>query len=48
MERAENVILLGPPGVGMTRLAKSLGVAVAEFGRHVYYGTLTDSVESLI
>ena len=45
--RAENVILLGPPGVGKTHLAVSLAVAAAESGRRVYYGTLAGLVESL-
>ena len=46
--RAENVVLLGPPGVGKTHLAISLAVAAAESGRRVYYGTLTDLVGSLL
>ena len=48
VDRAENVILLGPPGVGKTHLAISLAVAAAESGRRVYYGTLADLVESLM
>ena len=48
VERAENVILLGPPGVGKTHLAISLAVAAAESGRRVYYGTLANLVESLM
>ena len=41
LDRAENVILLGPPGVGKTHLAISLlTIAAAEAGRRVYYGTL--------
>ena len=47
VERAENVVLLGPPGVGKTHLAISLAIAAAESGRRVYYGTLADLVESL-
>ena len=45
--RAENVILLGPPGVGKTHLAISLAIAAAQSGRRVYYGTLSDLLESL-
>ncbi len=47
LERRENVILLGPPGVGKTHLAISLAMAAAEKGRRVYYGTLSDLVTSL-
>jgi DNA replication protein DnaC len=47
VERRENVILLGPPGVGKTHLALSLAVAAAQSGRRVYYGTLADLIQSL-
>lgn len=47
VERRENVILLGPPGVGKTHLAISLAIAAAEHGRRVYYGTLADLITSL-
>ncbi len=46
-ERKENVVLLGPPGVGKTHLAISLAIAAATAGRRVYYGTLTDLITSL-
>lgn len=48
LERKENVIFLGPAGVGKTHLAISLAVAAAEAGRRVYYGTLADLVLSLV
>ena len=48
LERAENVVLLGPPGVGKTHLAISLAIAAAESGRRVYYGTLAALLESLM
>ena len=48
LDRAENVILLGPPGVGKTHIAISLAVAAAESGRRVYYGTLASLIESLM
>ena len=35
------------PGVGKTHLAISLAIAAAESGRRVYYGTLTDLIDSL-
>lgn len=39
-ERAENVILLGPPGVGKTHLAIALGVKAVEAGYRVLFLTL--------
>ena len=45
VDRAENVILLGPPGVGKTHLAISLAVKAAEAGRRVYYGTLAGLID---
>jgi DNA replication protein DnaC len=47
VERKENVIFLGPPGVGKTHLAISLAIAAAQSGRRVYYGTLGDLITSL-
>ena len=47
VERRENIILLGPPGVGKTHLAISLAIACAQSGRRVYYGTLADLITSL-
>jgi DNA replication protein DnaC len=47
VERKENVVLLGPPGVGKTHLAISLAIAAAQRGRRVYYGTLVDLITSL-
>jgi DNA replication protein DnaC len=47
VDRKENVVLLGPPGVGKTHLAISLAIAAAQRGRRVYYGTLIDLITSL-
>jgi DNA replication protein DnaC len=47
LTRKENVIMLGPAGVGKTHLAVSLAVAAAEKGKRVYFSTLTDMVLSL-
>jgi DNA replication protein DnaC len=47
VERRENVVFLGPPGVGKTHLAISLAIATAQSGRRVYYGTLADLITSL-
>ena len=44
LDRRENMIFLGPPGVGKTHLA----IAAAESGRRVYYGTLAGLIESLV
>jgi DNA replication protein DnaC len=37
LANAENVILLGPPGVGKTHLAIALGVAAIAQGQHVHF-----------
>ena len=42
LERKENVIFLGPAGVGKTHLAISLSVAAARRGRRIFYGTLAN------
>jgi DNA replication protein DnaC len=47
IDRKENVVLLGPPGVGKSHLAISLAIAAAQRGRRVYYGTLVDLITSL-
>jgi DNA replication protein DnaC len=40
IERAENVVVLGPPGVGKTHLAVALGVKAVEAGYSVVFHTL--------
>ena len=47
VERKQNVVFLGPPGVGKTHLALSLAVAAAQSGRRIYYGSLADLIASL-
>ncbi|MEE4273411.1 MAG: IS21-like element helper ATPase IstB [Thermoanaerobaculales bacterium] len=40
VDRAENVVFLGPPGVGKTHLAIALGVKALEAGHRVQFVTL--------
>jgi len=47
VERAENVILLGPPGVGKTHLAIALGVKAVEAGHRVLFLTLEELLTRL-
>ncbi len=47
LERKENVILLGPPGVGRTHLAIVLGVEAILQGFSVYVITMQDLVAQL-
>lgn len=48
VERAENVILLGPPGVGKTPLAVALGVKAVEAGHRVLFLTLESLLTRLV
>ena len=47
LQRHENVVFCGPPGVGKTHLATSLGVSAIVAGRSVYFTTLREVMESL-
>src|SRR3990172_9151100 len=48
VERAHNVILLGPPGVGKTHLAIGLGVKAVEAGYSVLFLTLEQLMTRLV
>ncbi len=46
--RAENVIILGPPGVGKTHLAIALGLKAIEAGHKVLFVTLESMITRLM
>jgi len=48
VDRAENVVLLGPPGVGKTHLAIALGVKAVDAGSSVLFLTLETLMSRLI
>ena len=48
VERAENVVLLGPPGVGKTHLAIALGIKAVDAGSSVLFLTLETLMSRLI
>ena len=48
VERSENVVLLGPPGVGKTHLAIALGVKAVEAGHSVLFLTLESLMGRLV
>jgi DNA replication protein DnaC len=48
VERADNVVLLGPPGVGKTHVAIALGVKAVEAGYSVLFLTLETLIGRLV
>ena len=47
LSEGRNVVFLGPPGVGKTHIAISLGVITAEMGHRVYFTTAVDLARKL-
>ena len=45
--KADNVILLGPPGIGKTHLAIGLGIKAAQAGHSVLFDTATNWISRL-
>jgi DNA replication protein DnaC len=45
--KAQNVVLLGPPGTGKTHLSIGLGIAAAHHGHRVLFATAVDWVTRL-
>jgi DNA replication protein DnaC len=48
VDRTENVVLLGPPGVGKTHLAIALGIKAVEAGYSVLFLTLDTLMGRLV
>jgi DNA replication protein DnaC len=47
VERAENIVLLGPPGVGKTHIAIGLGMRALQAGHRVYFLTAQDLLDQI-
>lgn len=47
LSRHDNVLFLGPPGVGKTHLAVALAVKACQAGQTIFYTTMADLIEKL-
>jgi len=47
IQKKENVIFLGPPGVGKSHLAVALAIKAAQFGQSIYFTTMADLMGKL-
>lgn len=47
VERAQNVVLLGPPGVGKTHLATGLGVQALQAGHRAYFVSAQELLDQI-
>jgi DNA replication protein DnaC len=47
LARHDNVLFLGPPGVGKTHLAVALAVKCCQAGQTIYYTTMAELIEKL-
>jgi len=47
LERKENILFLGPPGVGKTHLSVALAVKACQAGSTIYFTTMSDLIAKL-
>lgn len=47
LSRKENVVFLGPPGVGKTHLAVALAVKACQCGQSIFFTTMADLIDKL-